>query len=95
MPPNLPPFKTVSVPELREFWTRYPDNDVRRLILEVERYRRAFVEVDRHHQSIEAAWKDVGGGHLVALFLMRHVVMNERERGGLAEHDASQVNARI
>lgn len=84
----MPAFKAVTLAELREFWTCYPDNDVRRLILEVERYRRAFAEVDRHHQSIEAAWKEVGGGHLVALFLMRQVVMNERERGGLADHSA-------
>lgn len=86
MPPNLPPFQAVTLTELREFWTRYPDNDVRRLILEVERYRRTFAEIDRHHQSIEQAWKDVKGGHLVALYLMRQVVMAERERGALAEH---------
>lgn len=84
MLPNLPPFKAVAQFELREFWTRYPDNDVRRVILEVERYRRAFAEIDRHHQSIEQAWKDVKGGHLVAHYLMRQVVMNEREHGGLA-----------
>lgn len=47
MPPNLPPFKAVSVPELREFWTRYPDNDVRRLILEVEREHGALAEHSR------------------------------------------------
>jgi hypothetical protein len=55
MPPNLPPFKAVSLPELRQFWNRYPDNDVRRLILEVERYHRAFAKVDRLHESIELA----------------------------------------
>ena len=57
MPPDLPPFKVVSLPELRQFWNRCPDNDVRRLILEVERYHRAFAKVDRLHESIELAWK--------------------------------------
>jgi len=78
---DLPPFRSVTQPELRAFWTKHPDSDVRRLILEVEAYRRTLLEVDRLYESIQQAWSAEVGGELVALFMLKRIVLNERLRG--------------
>jgi hypothetical protein len=43
---QLPPFETVTEPELRSLWTQHGDADVRRLILEVAPYRLVIKELD-------------------------------------------------
>ena len=54
---------------------------MRRLVLEVERYRRVMDEVDALCQSTQQAWRDNGGGHLVALHLLKVLLSEERHRG--------------
>lgn len=80
-PDSLPPFKTVTADELRALWRAYPDPDVRRVILEVVRYRRVVREVDSLYASIHRSWRSSVGGNLVALHQL-HGVMN-REKGRL------------
>lgn len=77
---TLPPFEPVTLPELRTFWLRYPDDDVRRLILEVQRYREVLREVDRLYTTTHQAWREHVGGNLVALHLLQGVLFNERFR---------------
>lgn len=84
---DLPPFRSVTQSELRDFWNKHPDSDVRRLILEVESYRRAMQEVDRLYGSIQQAWSAEVGGELVALYMLKRIVFDERMRGLRAVRD--------
>lgn len=77
---QLPPFAPVSLTELRQIWTDYPNKDIRRLTLEVERYHRMFAELDQLYSSVHQAWRDNVGGDLVALHLMKQIVFAERQR---------------
>lgn len=79
-PLQRPPFEPVSLPELRDFWVRYPEHDVRRLILEVERYRRLFKEVDTLYSTVHQFILDETGKHLVAAHLLRTAIAQERFR---------------
>ncbi|WP_440057880.1 hypothetical protein [Pseudomonas fragariae (ex Marin et al. 2024)] len=77
---TLPPFEPVTLVELRSFWNRYPDPDLRRLMLEVQRYRLLIAEIDRHYERIHKAWYNTVGGHLVALHQMQGLMFKERFR---------------
>lgn len=77
---ELPCFRPVELEELRQIWTAYPNDDVRRLALEVIRYRRVIAEVDGLYRSIQEAWKHEVGGDLVALYMMQQLMIVERHR---------------
>jgi len=77
---KLPPFRSVTLAELRRIWSEYPDPDIRRLALEVERYRRLVAEIDHLSATIHQAWREEVGGNLVALHLLKQVLYTERER---------------
>ncbi len=79
---NLPPFKTVTQNELREIWRRNTDPDVRRLVLEVERYRRTMEDLYRIYTSVHQSWRNSVGGELVGLHQMKQVMSVERGRLG-------------
>lgn len=80
MPHKLPFFATVTEPELRALWTQHQDQDIRRLVLEVVRYRQVIKEIDELHRSIHQAWRDQVGGNLVALHMLFQVMTTERLR---------------
>lgn len=80
MATKLPPFEPVTQDELRRLWTARDDQETRRLILEVERYRRVIAEVDGLYKTVHQAWRDTNGGELVALFLLKEVLFTERFR---------------
>ena len=80
---KLPDFRPVTRDEMRDIWTRCPDPDVRRLALEIERYRRVMGEIDSLYHSIQQAWKDAVGGDLVALHRFKLLMLEERERAKL------------
>lgn len=82
---DLPPFRSVTQPELRAFWMKHPHPDVRRLILEVESYLRAMLEIDRLYESIQQAWSAEVGGELVALYMLKRIVFNERMRAAFCK----------
>lgn len=80
MPTKLPDFHTVTDRELREIWRNHPDPSVRRVILEVVRYRKVLTEVDSLYQTIHRAWRKEVGGNLVALHLLQKVMVEEKDR---------------
>jgi len=75
---KLPPFRPVTQAELRQIWVEQPNS--RRLILEVERYRRVIQEIDGLYKITHQAWRDHLGGNLTALHLLQQVMTEERER---------------
>ena len=79
---KLPDFAPVTTREMRELWQKHRDPDVRRLILEVERGRRRMDEVGSLYRSILAAYHQAGGGHLVALHLLKVLLAEEQGRRG-------------
>lgn len=82
MKKKLVDFLAVSQDELRAIWKAYPAEDVRRLTLEVERYRRVMAEIDDHFKNVQLAWRDEVGGHLVALHMLKVLMQRERDRLG-------------
>lgn len=77
---ELPPFKTLTHTELRTLWTQHQNEDVRRLILEVVRYRSVIKEVEGLYKSTHQAWRDQVGGNLVALHLLQQIMNTELQR---------------
>lgn len=57
--------------------------DVRRLTLEVERYRRVMREIEQLYQTTHNAWRQEVGGDLVALHRLKVLMTNERDRAEL------------
>ncbi|WP_325436892.1 hypothetical protein [Pseudomonas nitroreducens] len=76
----LPDFRTVTQSELREFWTKYRDPDIRRLILEVQRGRNRMAEVEDMYKGIQKRWREEHGGHWVLLWRFKLLVQEERDR---------------
>jgi hypothetical protein len=79
----LPPFRTVTDVELRETYAGYSDEVIRRLCLEVVRYRRLVDDIEGYRTSIDRVWHDEVGGNLVALYQLRLLLKAERERVGV------------
>lgn len=77
---ELPPFRPVTLDELRAIWSKHPDPDIQRLVLEVVRYRRVIAEIDQLYKTTHQAWRDTIGGNLAALHLLQKVLYTERER---------------
>jgi len=74
----LPPFRPVTKEELRYIWTNHPES--RRLVLEIERYRRVMAEIDKLYKTTHQAWRYHLGGNLTALHLLQQLMTQERER---------------
>ncbi len=77
---SLPPFEPVTQLQMRSLWRSYPDPDIRRLLLEVQRYREVIRDIDHLYLTIHQAWRDEVGGDLVALHLLKQVMYRERYR---------------
>lgn len=75
---DLPPFRPVTQAELRHIWSNHPD--CRRLVLEVERYRRVIAKIDDLYKITHQSWRDHLGGNLTALHLLQQVMTEERGR---------------
>ena len=80
MSQQLPPFEPVTLDELRRIWETHPDKDIRRLTLEIQRYRSVLKEIDSLVANTQRAWDDAVGGHLVALYLLNQALLTERRR---------------
>lgn len=78
MPRDLPSFRPVTQDELRYFWSNHPE--CRRLVLEIERYRRVIAEIDSLYKTTHQAWRYHLGGNLTALHLLQQIMTGERER---------------
>ena len=81
MPRPLPPFRAITPAELRQFWTAYPNTDVRRLILEVERSRRVMFHIKYLVDAVHDAWRHEVGGSQSSLFALKQVMATEQHRG--------------
>lgn len=80
---KLPDFRPVTRDEMRRMWADPRAEDVRRLTLEVERYRRVMSEIDQMYQFFNRAWMDEVGSHLVGLHRFKVLMTEERERAQL------------
>lgn len=80
-PGPLPPFRAVTPEDMRRLWVSQPDPDVRRLLLELERTRRAIAHIQTLVEAIDRAWKREVGGGQSALFELHQVLKTERYRG--------------
>lgn len=78
MPTKLPPFRPVTQAELRQIWVERPE--CRRLVLEIERYRRVVATIDDLYKTTHRAWRETVGGDLVALHMLLQVMTEERHR---------------
>jgi hypothetical protein len=77
---RLPAFRPVTTDELRRIWAENPCPEVRRMALEIQRYRRLLAEVDELHKTIQRAWNDMNGGHLVAMHICKKLLYDEGNR---------------
>lgn len=82
MKKKLPPFRPISSDDLRRMWAEPRAEDVRRLTLEVERYRRVMDEIEQLCKTVHIAWRREVGGNLVALHLLQGIMQDERDRLG-------------
>jgi len=80
MAPKLPPFEPVTLVEMRRLWTTHTDPDIRRLLLEVQRYRQIVADIDRLYLIIHQAWREEVGGDMAALHMLKQVMYWERYR---------------
>ena len=80
---KLPEFRPITRSELRRMWAEPRAEDVRRLTLEVERYRRVMREIEQLYQTTHNAWRQEVGGDLVALHRLKVLMTNERDRAEL------------
>lgn len=80
---KLPEFRPITRNELRRMWAEPRAEDVRRLTLEVERYRRVMRDIDQLYQATHNAWREQVGGDLVALHRLKVLMTDERDRAEL------------
>lgn len=73
---KLPPFEPVSQDEPKRIWAENPCPEARRLVLEIERYRRLLVEVEEFY---EYARMQISGGS-PALHMFKNAMQHERFR---------------
>lgn len=77
---KLPEFRPVTKAELRRMWADPRAEDVRRLTLEVARYRQVMLEIEKSYQLIHQAWREEVGGNLVALHMLKVLMTDEKNR---------------
>ena len=82
---NLPAFKPVTQAELRRIWTEHSDPDIRRMALEITRYRGVLAETNDLFQTIHETWRKEVGGGLTAIHMLKQLMDIERHRVPLDE----------
>jgi hypothetical protein len=60
----------------------HDNEDLRRLILELQRARDRFIEIEQYYEAIQRVWKDDVGGQLVVHEKLRRLLQEERWRWG-------------
>ena len=77
----LPEFAPLSLKELRSLWKKYRGNeDVERLVLEVQFSRGVISEIDGYFKSIHQAWRVENLGELVAIEKVRLLLIHQHVR---------------
>jgi hypothetical protein len=81
MPKTLPEFAPLSLKELRSLWKKYLGNeDIERLVLEVQFSRGVINEVDSYFKSIHQAWRQENLGELIAIGKLRLLLVKQHLR---------------
>jgi hypothetical protein len=77
----LPEFAPLSLKELRSFWKKYRGNeDIERLVLEVQFSRSVINEIDSYFKSIHQAWRQENLGELIAIEKLRLLLVKQHLR---------------
>lgn len=79
----LPDFKAPTTAEMRALWRAFPEESVRRLILEIEHQRRVLMNIEGYRESIDRSWKSETHSQLVGLHQLRLLMAQEISRAGL------------
>ena len=83
MPKRLPHFARVDLKEMRRFWKQFCGNeDIERLLLEIQHNRNLIHELEDYFQTILKVWREKGRGELVAIEKTRLLYVTERSRFG-------------
>jgi hypothetical protein len=77
-PKDLPDFIPPTAKEMRLLWRAYPDENVRRLMLEIERQRRILREVEYYRELIARVWSEEHPGTMVGLEKLRILMTAEK-----------------
>lgn len=80
IPKSLPPFEPVTDAELRQCWNACTQEEARRLVLEVVRYRHLIAEIDGLYEAVQKAWLRENHSHLFALIEFKRLMGRERFR---------------
>ena len=84
MAKSLPAFAPLSLEELRGFWQKYRGNqDIERLVLEVQFGRNVIGDIDVYFKSIHQAWREQNVGELVAIEKVRLLLIQQHLRQGV------------
>jgi hypothetical protein len=95
MPKRLPHFAAVDLKEMRRFWKQYRGNeDIERLLLEIQHNRNLIHEIEDYFQTIHKVWREEGRGQLVAMEKMRLLFVTERSRFGNLQGLYVRINRR-
>jgi len=79
----LPHFAAVDLQKMRRIWTQYRGNeDIERLLLEIQHNRNLIHELEDYYQTILKVWREEGHGQLVAMEKTRLLYVAERSRFG-------------
>jgi hypothetical protein len=77
----LPEFAPLSLKELRSFWKKYRGNeDIERLVLEVQFSRSVINEIDAYFKIIHRAWRQENLGELIAIEKLRLLLVEQHLR---------------
>jgi hypothetical protein len=77
----LPEFAPLSLKELRSFWKKYRGNeDIERLVLEVQFSRGVINEIDTYFKTIHRTWRQENLGELIAIEKVRLLLVKQHLR---------------
>jgi hypothetical protein len=77
----LPEFAPLSLKELRSFWKKYRGNeDIERLVLEVQFSRGVIDEIDTYFKAIHRTWRQENLGELIAIEKVRLLLVKQHLR---------------
>jgi hypothetical protein len=77
----LPEFAPLGLKELRSFWKKYRGNeDIQRLVLEVQFSRGVINEIDAYFKIIHHTWQQENLGELIALEKVRLLLVKQHQR---------------
>lgn len=81
MPKTLPEFAPLGLRELRSLWKKYRGNeDIERLVLEVQFSRGVINEIDDYFKIIHRTWRQENLGESVALEKLRLLLVKQHLR---------------